>query len=260
MRNAGTSKMWAIVLTVVVAAAVVAGFSLIVDDYWTKQFRSEVWFTALAAVLGMVLAGSEILSRYRDQPVRAVLSQPGIMYLLVNGLISALVYGILIRFQASLIPAVNTDHLLGAMIAGLGAMAILRSKFFAFRTQAGDDISIGPDVVAAAYLDSANRSIDRERAVSRLALVLSLTKDIVLPTNVESALVLSLSAFQNLSKDELKEAKANIAVTYADGALNELQRFQAVCFGLVNLGGERVLRQVVSNIKAQPESPPHAKT
>jgi hypothetical protein len=249
MARAGTTKVWKIFVTVAVAAAIIAVFCLIVDDYWTKQFRAEVWFTVLAAALGMVLAGSEILSRYRDQPARAVLSQPGIMYLLINGLISALVYGLLVRFNASLVPAVNSDHLLGAIIAGLGAMAILRSKFFAFRTQAGDDISIGPDVVAAAYLDSANRSIDRDRAVSRLSLVFSLTKDMVPPADAESALVLSLSAFQNLSKNDLKDAKAQIAATYADGALSELQRFQAVCFALVNMGGERVLRQVVTNIK-----------
>jgi hypothetical protein len=243
-----TARMMSVVSTLVVAAVIVAGFCLIIDDYWSKQFHAEVWFTVLASVLGMVLAGSEILSRFRDQPVRAALSQPGIIYLLVNALISALVYGLLVRFEASLIPAIKTDHLLGAIIAGLGAMAILRSKFFAFQTQAGDNISIGPDVIATAYLDTANRSIDRERAVSRLSLVFSLTKDRVPPADAESALVLSLGSFQNLSKDELKDVKDQIAATYADVGLNELQKFQAVCFGLVNLGGERVLRQVVTNI------------
>lgn len=249
MARAGGTRMWPAVLTVIVAAGLIAIFCLIVDDYWPKYFHSEEWLTALAAVLGMVLAGSELLSRYRDQPVRAVLSQPGLIYLLVNGLISALVYGLLVRFSSNLFPVVQTDRLLGAMIAGLGAMAVLRSKFFSFRTQAGDDISIGPDVIASAYLDSANRSIDRDRAVSRLALVFSLTAGWDPPEDAQTKLTLSLSAFQNLSTDQLQAARQEIVTTYGNNSLNSVQKLQASCFGIVNLGGERVLRQVISTIK-----------
>jgi hypothetical protein len=246
------SRIFIFLATAIVTAAVVTLFCALVDAYATAQFHHQVWFVWLAGGLGVILGASEILSKYRDQPVSALISQAGLIYLLVNGFISAVVYGILVHYSADLMPQVAKDYLLGAIIAGFGAMAVLRSKFFTFTTSGGSQISVGPDIVAQAYLDSSNRAIDRQRALDRLRLVHDLTQSVVkpLPSNPAN-MVVSLGAFQSLSQSEQSDLQTLLNQIYAKTDYSDEMKFQASCFAIVNVGGERVLRRIISDLPAQ---------
>jgi len=252
MEATNRSRLFIFLATAVVTAAAIALFCALVDAYATAQFHHQVWFVWLAGGLGMILGASEILSRYRDQPVSALISQAGLIYLLVNGIISAVVYGILIHYSADLIPQVAKDYLLGAIIAGFGAMAVLRSKFFTFTTTGGSQIAVGPDIVAQAYLDSSNRAIDRQRALDRLRLVHDLTQSVVKPLPSDPAnMVVSLGAFQSLSSSEQSDLQTLLNQIYGRPDYSDEMKFQASCFAIVNVGGERVLRRIISDLPAQ---------
>jgi hypothetical protein len=255
MGSSSRTRITLFLATAIVVAAAIILVSALIDAYATAQFHHQVWFVWLAGGLGVILGGSEILSRYRDQPVSALLSQAGLIYLLTNGIISAVVYGILVHYSADLIPQIAKDYLLGAIIAGFGAMAILRSKFFTFTTTGGSQIAVGPDIVAQAYLDSSNRAIDRQRALDRLRLVHDLTQTVAkpLPRN-PSNMVVSLGAFQSLSTSEQADLQTLLNQIYARADYSDDMKFQASCFAIVNVGGERVLRRIISDLPG-PDTP-----
>lgn len=104
---------------------------------------SPFWgWVALSFLCGAFVGISEIISRYRDEPLRATLNSYGGAYVAVNGLISTLAFGLLIRYPTQLFPAVASDSLLTATVAGFGAMVVLRSKLFIFRTEEGVGVGI----------------------------------------------------------------------------------------------------------------------
>lgn len=87
-----------------------------------------IWWPLAAAARGAIVGVSEIASRYRDEPMRATVSRYGLAYVAVNSLVAALVYGLLVRYPTQLFPAVAGDSLLSALVAGFGAMVLLRSS------------------------------------------------------------------------------------------------------------------------------------
>ncbi len=169
-----------------------------------------MWDTAwlwvlLSFVIGASAGLSEIASRYRDEPFRAIANWYGASYLTVNGLASAAAYGLLLRYPKQILAPIAGDPLMGALTAGFGAMAVLRSKFFIFRSDDGKEYPIGPSIVMETFLRVLDRKIDRLRASKRQQRVFEKMKDI---TNFKSAadyLEASLLSFQNLSDEEKKE-------------------------------------------------------
>jgi len=98
---------------------------------------------ALCFILGSAAGFTEIVTRYRDEPLRAAFNRFGLFYMMINGLLSLSALGLLLRYP-NLFPKVAGDKLMTAIVAGTAAMTLLRSKLFTFRTAAGADIPIGP--------------------------------------------------------------------------------------------------------------------
>ncbi len=202
----------------------------------------------VAVLLGLVVGASEILSRYRDEPLRAVVTRPGLMYLGLNGVISGLTYGVLIRYGKSIAPALSDDRLLTAIVAGFAAMAILRSKFFTIRTPKGDAIAVGPDAAVAAFLDAADRGVDRSRAVRRLALVTERASQVSSAAVAREYFDISLAAFQNLDEDE-RAAVINRMDTVAASVYPDELKLQAMCYAILVLTGERNFADIMTNLQ-----------
>jgi hypothetical protein len=162
-----------------------------------------IWYAALAVSFGELVGFSEIITRYRDEPLRATFNRYGILYLLINGALSGCAYFLLRAYGARIFPAAQDPPLLAAVVAGFGAMAVLRSKLFVFRTDDGKDIPIGPDLVISSILRIVDRKIDRLRAARRQQLVFELAKRIAAVMasesdfdNPNSFVIISLASFQ----------------------------------------------------------------
>jgi hypothetical protein len=128
----------------------------------------------------------------------------------VNGLVAALAYGLLVRYPTHLLPSVANDPLLSALAAGFGAMVLLRSKLFIFRSEDGKEYPIGPSIVIETLLRVLDRKIDRLRASERQRRVFERMKDIADFEAAAGYLEASLLSFQNLSEEEKKEIAAVI--------------------------------------------------
>src|SRR5271163_1918761 len=59
-----------------------------------------IWYAALAVSFGELVGFSEIITRYRDEPLRATFNRYGILYLLINGALSGCAYFLLRAYGA----------------------------------------------------------------------------------------------------------------------------------------------------------------
>jgi hypothetical protein len=123
-------------------------------------------FVAVAAVGGLV-GISELVSRYRDEPTKALFTMPAVLYVALNATAAILALGL----GSSLVTEPGEPGPLGvrwALVLGCGisAMAILRSALFVVRTD-GKDLQVGLGSLVQTLLDAADRSLDRLRAEER---------------------------------------------------------------------------------------------
>ena len=218
---------------------------------------SMAWYASLAILVGELVGFSEITTRYRDEPLRAMFNRFGISYLLVNGFLSACAFGLMRTYGDKILVGINGDPFLCATVAGFGAMVILRSKLFVFRTEDGREIPIGPDLVIASILRIMDRKIDRLRAARRQQLVFELAKRIAAAAgtdpnfdNPNSFVLISLASFQNLSTEEKQE------ITETASKLQETFKgrptlFKAMVLGFVvlDIAGEENLSAIMQDLE-----------
>lgn len=210
------------------------------DQHW--------WSAYLALFIGTSVGAAELVSRYRDEPIVALTQTAGGIYLAIMGLTSFAAYLLLINYTDQVIPAAKDDQLLLALVAGFGAMALLRSKFFTLRTDQGDDIALGPDAAVSAFLNAADRNVDRHRADQRLDLVMKETAFSYQPARAKAFLEIQLAAFQNLSEGEKREFKSTIDTVFASQYSDRL-KLQAISYGLLNVTGEDTYRNIIDKLK-----------
>lgn len=214
----------------------------------------ELYAWALVSIVcGMSVGLSEILTRYRDEPVLASTTIYGFSYLLLNGGVSLLAFLLLRRYPDKIFSPVKDDLLLTAVVAGFGAMVIMRSSFFSFRSSDGKDYKIGPAIVLDTVFKTIDQKIDRHRAKERQAKVCNAVaglKDSDFD-NVASYIEASLLSFQNLSVEE----KAEVADVIKQYRQPETSRWPGTLkilglgFAFLNIAGDANFDQMVGNLK-----------
>ena len=122
-------------------------------------------------MFGALVGLSEILSRYRDEPMLAATTPSGLSYVALNGLVSVAAFAVLRVYADRVFPAVKDDLFLTSVAAGFGAMVVFRSKLFTFRSPDGKEYAIGPAIVLETVLKTVDHKIDRQRATERQARV-----------------------------------------------------------------------------------------
>lgn len=201
------------------------------------EAASSIPFTwcALAAVFGILVGSAEMLARYRDEPFRTLVRRYGLAYLFVNAGTSAAACAFVIAFKQSIFPTLSPLSI--ALVTGFAAMAVLRSKFFTFRTRGDEDIPIGLDVVVRALLAAVDRGVDRAQSAERWEATFSALHDVDetrFPALV-AMLRTNLGSYQNVSKDEIEafnktaqDLTAATAVPFGLRAVSAGLAFQAI--------------------------------
>ncbi len=215
------------------------------------------WYASLAILFGELVGFSEITTRYRDEPLRATFNRFGVVYLLINGLLSGCAFFLMQAYGDKIFPGLQGSPLLEAIVGGFGAMTVLRSKLFVFRTDDGKEIPIGPDLVIASLLRIMDRKIDRLRAARRQQLVFELAQRIATAAgndndfdNPNSFILISLASFQNLSTDE-KQQITTTADVLREKFKGKPSLFKAMILGfaVLDIAGEENLRAIMQDLE-----------
>src|SRR5215471_15345154 len=119
-------------------------------------------------LLGMITAFAEIISKFRDEPLKALEMPHALFYHLTNGVIAIFALQVLLLFGVSF--ATPQDRFKVVLCAGLGSMLVMRSKLFNIKA-AGEDISFGPEQIVKTFFRFMEAAIDRVRAQARIEFV-----------------------------------------------------------------------------------------
>ena len=188
---------------------------LIPSSYTFNADGYKIRATIGAFIFGSLVGVAEIASRYRDEPLKALRSPYGLIYIVVNGYLSLLASFLIYHFGGQYFRGVAGDSLLVAIVAGFGATAVMRTRIAVIKSPEGKDISIGPDFVIGILLQVIDTNIDRWRAVRRQHILSQNFNQIRGLGDFPTAwkyLLASLLAFQNL--DDAR--KKTLSDTYND--------------------------------------------
>ena len=249
MRTAGTFTIGVLCIIVVLTAfGRTSFFAPEPYNFSAFSFWRDGVPVILTALFAAFLAWSEIISRYRDEPLRATWNPYGLLYLATNATIGLAAFTLLERYPKEILPSLpRSDGILLAFVSGFGAMAVLRSKLFLYRTEDKKEIPIGPDLVIERFLSVVDRKIDRLRAAERQALVFELMRKYADYPPASEFFTLALTSFQNLSDEEKKHYLEKAKELGASGSADAFKAM-ALGFLFLDIAGEENLKGVSTNL------------
>ena len=180
-----------------VGAAVVAGMVVLILGLAGEYGPRYAAATAIGAGVGI----GELVSRYRDQPVKALATFAAFGYVLINAAASAAALAAILTFgwTFGLDPVTDADAIIATqiLVAGFGSMALFRSSLFTVR--AGDtDVGIGPSSLLSIILAACDRGVDRNRARDRAEVVGRIMRDVSFVAANGPLPTVALALMQNL--------------------------------------------------------------
>jgi hypothetical protein len=210
----------------------------------------SVYLWAFATFLFGALVGlSEILSRYRDEPILATVTSSGMSYLALNGTISLVAFAVLRKYPTQIFPALQNDLFLSAVAAGFGAMTIFRSKLFTFKSSDGKEYPIGPSIVLDTVLKMIDSKIDRRRATDRQLKVFNAMFGIDDFVSTANYIEASLLSFQNLSQDDKAQVTSVIDQYRLLTRWPDTLKSLGLGFAFLTIAGEDNFDHVMINLK-----------
>lgn len=209
----------------------------------------------LAGLIALLVSYVELLARYRDDPVRAVLSWPAFSFGLINGAAGLLTAWWISNYFPTLAAFdPRASHLVIdpaklMIVAGLGSLAILRTSLMKLHTSAGDDISVGPAVIIDQLLSVVDRGVDRHLAEHRADLAARFAAKINFAQQSSSLVALCLVLLQNSSPLEAQQIRAARDGLAGRADMPDQIKSMSLILALLGLVGERVLSQAVDSVQ-----------
>lgn len=226
----------------------VASFTLLPRDVWSLS-NNRLRAIVAAFLFGSLVGMSEIASRYRDEPLKAVASPYGLIYCLLNGYISILALFLIFHLD-SLFGSISRSDFLAAVTAGFGSTIVMRSRIAIIKTADGKEESVGPDYVIKILLQIIDTNIDRWRAVRRQGILKDNLEKIKELGDFPTAwryLLASLLAFQNLDETRRKTLSDTFNDYQAQTGVPEDIKRLGLGFIFLTLVGESNFSAVIDN-------------
>ncbi len=158
---------------------------------------------AIVAILGALVGGGELVSRYRDSPAGALRSRPAAFYIALNSLpsLAALFISRVFHWQFGVTSGDAAVRWTQVCVAGAGAMALFRSSLFTVHT--GDrEIGVGPSSFLQVFRAAADRAVDRLRARDRSLDVSHLMEGIAYDKAAHGRTAYCLALMQNVPDED----------------------------------------------------------
>lgn len=211
---------------------------------------------AVVLVLGALVGGGELISRYRDAPTKALRSTPALFYLGVNAAAAVSALALVRVFGWTFGVSGNPDALrwVQVLVAGFSAMALFRSSLFVVRAGT-QDIGVGPSGFLQVVLAAADAAVDRLRGTDRSVVVVKIMKPVSFEKAQSALPTYCIALMQNISAQDLKDLGNGVKSIAADsmdaGA-------KSLCLGLLlmNYVGDEVLKAAVDALGTQIQGTP----
>ncbi|MCI0598474.1 MAG: hypothetical protein L0Y50_08600 [Beijerinckiaceae bacterium] len=218
---------------------------------WLAALCAQTWLWV--ALIGFAVGTVELVSRYRDNPLRAVTTFPALIYIALNVAAGIIVLAVLniVRpdwlFTSGPSETESKEQWLYLVLtAGFGAVALLRSSLFKLKGQDGD-VAIGPSFVLDTLLNASDRGVDRVVASPRGQAVAALMKDVSFERARNALPTYCFALMQNVAPQEQKVI-ADQVNALANASMDDRIRALNLGLALLNVVGERVLSGAVKDL------------
>lgn len=197
----------------------------------------------LAFSIGAFLALAELLGRYTDPPMAALKSPGAFVYVLVNAIASA----ISLYLIHKLAPQID-NPIYQVLLAGLGAMAFLRSALFKAKV-ADQEVAVGPAVILDTLLKFADAQVDRGRAVDRASRIATVLGSLSINHAGADLPRLCFALMQNLPADTRQRMLDDITLVVTDAKRSEHVKVMEIGLVLWNRVGIGTLAGAVALLR-----------
>ena len=225
---------------------ILAGYALAIVLAAAIAWGTGQWLYLWAFLLGVLTAFTEIVGKFRDEPLKSFRTTEALFYHAFNGAISMFALYVLMLYWEA--PAKPLDQMKAVLVAGLGSMLIMRSRLFNIKLDK-EDISFGPEQFVKVFLRFMERAIDRVRAQARVEFVRK-TMDSIDASKVEEYSLTMLEASQALDEKKKNEMKTKIPEICQSQGDRQLKSYR-LGFLLLDEMGEDFVERLFS--EPQPE-------
>jgi hypothetical protein len=206
-----------------------------------------------AAILAGLVGTAELVGRYRDAPLAAARTVAGVTYILLHAAAAAVVYQLIHEGEVVANDQTKNRAIVEVITAAFGTVAFLRSSFFTVRLD-GKDVGLGPALLWQTLLDATDRAVDRARAQPRSQAVREIMVGIDFVRAAGALPEFCYHLMQNVSGDERKAHAALVSDLLAS-QMDPLAKTYNLGLSLMNIVGERVLREAVKALGTQIRGP-----
>jgi hypothetical protein len=205
---------------------------------------------AIVGLLGGVTGCGELMTRYRDAPVRALTNLSAGAYIALNVIAGVSALALMRVFSIDFGLTGAEERWTQVLVAGFAALAFFRTSIFIARV-GNQDIGMGPSGVLQALLKVADRGVDRTRAKARARQVASAMKNVSFEKAQVALPSYCFALMQNVTTDEQEAVAQNIVgkLRNADEKLmSDSTKALALGLALMNVVGDGVLLAAVSSL------------
>jgi hypothetical protein len=221
----------------------------LIGEYFWPYF----WVSVLGGLIGIV----ELVSRYRDDPARAITQFPAIMYIAFNVGASILALYLILQIKPDWLIGENGDltkvtparWILIIFVAGTAALAFFRSSIFRAKI---DDVSVpvGPALILDSLLGVLDRAVDRSIAKPRSEAIKRIMEEVDFDKAQEALSSYCIALMQNLPDDESRRL-ANRLNEVRTSTMPKDIKVLTLGLALLNTFGEDVLDKAREALKDQ---------
>jgi hypothetical protein len=218
-----------------------------------KDIVANILPWVAVAGLGGLLGATEIVARYRDEPLKALWNWAGFIYVAVNmaASVSAFALSRVFGWNINLGPtsgpaAAASQEWTMVLVTGLSAMALFRSSLF-IRKVGDKDVGIGPGAILTSLLEVTDRYVDRERGSKRVGDVDEIMDSLNFAKSAASLPPYCLSLLQNPSDDMQRDLKSAVDLIRSQPVDDEV-KLHLLGMQLLNLVGGNALKKAVKSL------------
>ncbi|QTA85215.1 hypothetical protein [Desulfonema magnum] len=189
--------------------------------------------------LSLLVAVAELFTKFQDEPFDVIRKWPALLYLFVNLLISCVCLYILTKTDIFGV-AGEIDQLKAALTAGLGSTVLMRSKFLKANIN-GKEAAIGPEFIINVFLETLEKSIDRNRAMERKKMVEECMADIDF-YKTKDYVVTTILASSQIDSPETARELINSTTEIAESPMEDTDKSYALGYLILDNMGEKFLK------------------
>ncbi|MFZ3559824.1 hypothetical protein [Streptomyces sp. BH055] len=209
---------------------------------------------ALCSAIGALVGVSELISRYKDEPMRVFTAWGAWFYIAVNCGAAAISLWLTRSFDLSFgAPEGQARTILQVLVSGLGAMAFLRSSFLKPKVD-GKVRLLGPGAILDAFLLAAEESVDRRQGARRARIVAPIMAPISFNAAYKPLVEHCIELMQNMPTGKAQELRKSVQSLSREDA-TEASKTLRLGLKLMNAVGPKLLEEAVKSVVNFAEKP-----